>query len=283
MLIVADQVALRVSGKCGLAGAGEAEEDGYVALRADVGRAVHGEHALQRQEEIEHGEDGLLDFTGVARASDDGEPLTEIEDDERLRARAINQRRSKEAGHGDDGELGDVFLERILVPNLQKHGAREEAVPGFFRDNADGQAVLGVSARTTILHEYVPALQIALQASQQSAEVLAGEGAVVLPPPDLVLGGLFADHEFVGSGSRRVLAGAHQQGTEVGEPSFRSEHTLLVESGSRQVPVDAAQVRQAVILQAVVAGQRASFLHRWRLNVEVDIHSQSLTSLRSPR
>src|SRR5664279_1595674 len=65
MLIVANQVAVGVGGKRGLAGAGESKEDGHVAVIAHIGGAVHGQHAFQRQQEVQHGEDGLLDFAGV--------------------------------------------------------------------------------------------------------------------------------------------------------------------------------------------------------------------------
>ena len=99
VLVVANQVAVGVGGKRGLAGAGEAEEDGHVAVVADVGGAMHGQHAFQRQQEVEHGEDGLLDFAGVVRAPDNGQALAEIEDDEGVGAGAVHHGRSQEAGH----------------------------------------------------------------------------------------------------------------------------------------------------------------------------------------
>ena len=66
VLVVADEVPLGIGGERRLAGSGEAEEDRHVAAVAHVGRAVHGQHAFQRQQEIQHGEDGLLDLAGVA-------------------------------------------------------------------------------------------------------------------------------------------------------------------------------------------------------------------------
>ena len=117
---------------------------------------------------------------------------------------------ARKPGAADDGELRHVLLELVLVADLQEHGAREQAVPGLLGDDADGQAVLGIGAGVAILHEDVAALQVALQARQQRAEVFAGEGPVVLAPPDAVFGGLLADHELVGRGARGVLAGVDQ-------------------------------------------------------------------------
>lgn len=65
VLVVADEVAVGVGGEGGLAGAGQAEEEGGVAFLSLVGRAVHGHHAVQRQPVVHHGEDALLHLTSV--------------------------------------------------------------------------------------------------------------------------------------------------------------------------------------------------------------------------
>ena len=71
VLVVADQPAIRIARQRRLAGAGQAEEERGVAGLADVGRAVHREHALQRQQVVEDREDRLLVLAGVAGAGDD--------------------------------------------------------------------------------------------------------------------------------------------------------------------------------------------------------------------
>ena len=94
---------------------------------------------------------------------------------------------------------------------------------------------------------------------EQRAELLGAEGPVVLAPPDVVFGGVLADDELVGRGARRVLAGVDHQRAQVRDARLAAEHDLLVQRRGRQVPVDAVQVRQAVVLQAVDAGQFAGF------------------------
>ena len=56
VLVVADQRAVRIGRQRGLAGAGQAEEDRGVAVRADIGRAVHRHHALGGQVVVQRGE-----------------------------------------------------------------------------------------------------------------------------------------------------------------------------------------------------------------------------------
>ena len=56
MFIVADEGALWVGGKRGFSGTGEAEENRRV-FTGGVGRAVHGENAFLREDEVHHGED----------------------------------------------------------------------------------------------------------------------------------------------------------------------------------------------------------------------------------
>ena len=283
MLVVADQVALGVGGKRRLAGARESKENCHIAAGADVGRAVHGEHALQRQQEIQDRKDGLLDFSGVVGAANDGQPFPEIDNDERFRTRAVHHGRGLKRGRRDHGEFGHVPPQRILTPNLQEHGARKQTVPRLLRDDADGEGVLRVGPGVAVLHENIAALQVALQARQQGAEILAGDGPVVLAPPDLLLGGLLAYHELVGRGARGVFAGVHHQRSEVRETALGTENALLVKRRRRQVPVGAPQIHQPMVGEAVGTGQLPCLFYCGRLHVEVDVHSQSLTSLRSPR
>ena len=82
VLVVTDEQALGVGGQGGLAGAGQAEEDGGV-VRGGVhgGRAVHGQHVVLDGQEVVHGgEDGLLDFAGVLGAGDDHGALGEVDE-----------------------------------------------------------------------------------------------------------------------------------------------------------------------------------------------------------
>src|SRR6186713_376231 len=84
-LVVADEMALRVGRQRRLPGARETEEHGHPTLVVDVGRAVHREHALERQAVVHHREDRLLDLARVVRAPDEHLGARRVETHERLR------------------------------------------------------------------------------------------------------------------------------------------------------------------------------------------------------
>ena len=81
VLVVADQLAMRIGRQRGLAGAGQAEEQRDVALAADIGAAMHRQHAAFRQDPVHHGEDRFLDLAGILGAGDDDDALLERQRD----------------------------------------------------------------------------------------------------------------------------------------------------------------------------------------------------------
>ena len=89
VLVVADEMALRVGGERRLARAGEAEQQRRRAgLLVGRRRAVHREHAALRAEVVHDREDALLHLAGVFGAEDDQLAVLEAEVDARLRAHA---------------------------------------------------------------------------------------------------------------------------------------------------------------------------------------------------
>jgi hypothetical protein len=117
VFIVTDQPTVRIARQRRLSGAGEPEEERGVAVGADVGRAVHREHALQRKGVVEDGEDGFLDFTGVVRAADEHELLAEVDEDEDLGARSVLGRVALEVRRINHRVLGSMrrALRRVCL------------------------------------------------------------------------------------------------------------------------------------------------------------------------
>ena len=103
MLVVSDELAVRVGGEGGLTGAGEAEEHGGVAVRSDVGGAVHGEYTLLGQDVVHNGEHRLLDLAGVAGAADHHQMGLVVHQNGSLAVGVIDLRDALEAGGGHDG------------------------------------------------------------------------------------------------------------------------------------------------------------------------------------
>ncbi len=97
MLVVAHQRARRIRGQRRLARAGEAEEDGRLAVGADIGRAMHRHDALGRQEIVEDREDRLLHLAGIRRSADEDHALGEVDRDHRAGVAAVDFRIGLEA------------------------------------------------------------------------------------------------------------------------------------------------------------------------------------------
>ncbi len=253
VLVVADQGPLGIGGQGGLAGAGQAEEQGGIAALADIGGAVHREHALLRQQVVQGGEDRFLDLAGVAGAADQDDALFQVEDDEDLGVRAILVRIGMETGRLQDGELGDMAA-LLLGGQADEQVAGEQAVPGAFGDDADGQAVVRVGAGGGILHEDIPPLEIGGHQQVQAVELFGLEGFVDLAPPDLVVIFLAADDELVVRRATGVVTGAHDDRAFVRQNALPAGDDALHQRAGGQVPVGHVQIAQALFVQTEAAG-----------------------------
>src|SRR6266480_1725801 len=91
VLVVPDERPFRVGGEGRLSGARQAEEQRDVARPAEVGGAVHREHAAPRQQVVENRKDRLFHLARVARAADQDRPLREMDDHERARLGAVGR------------------------------------------------------------------------------------------------------------------------------------------------------------------------------------------------
>src|SRR5205823_10640291 len=93
VLVIADKAARGISRKRGLAGPAQTKEQGGVrTIRVCVGRAMHRKDVLRREQVVERGENRLLDLACVTGAADDDDPPAEVDQDERLTARAVSLR-----------------------------------------------------------------------------------------------------------------------------------------------------------------------------------------------
>ena len=279
VLVVANEAAAGIGAQGGLARAREAEEDGRVILLAHIGRAVHGHHALARQQVVQHGEHALLDLARVACAADDGHFMLEGEQDEGVAARAVQLGHGLEAGDADDGEVRHMAAVFVGAVQGDEHVAGEEAVPGVLGDDAHGQPVARVGAAPAVLHEEVALLHEGLQAVQHLHELHIAEWPVVLAPPHFTLYAVLHHHELVVGGAGRVLAGVDNDGAQIADLPLAAEEDLLVEGGLAQVPVDIAEVREAVVHQAVVAFQVLGDGGGRALDVEIVEHGWFLSGL----
>ena len=84
VLIIADQLTMRIGRQGGFPGTGEAEEQRHVPCFATVGRAVHRRDAFLRQQVVHDREQPFLHFAAVPGTADELNTLAEIKGDEVL-------------------------------------------------------------------------------------------------------------------------------------------------------------------------------------------------------
>ncbi len=179
MLVVTDEVAALVGGQGGLAGTGQAEEQGDITLLAHVGRAVHRQHVLLREQEVLHGEHGLLHLARIAHAGDQHLACREIDDDGTVGIGAVTLGLANELGRVDDlpGRLGLG----IVFGRIDEQATAEQVVPGRLGTHDDGQVVLDISTYMNVGDELITLVQVALTRSHSGANFSSGKGRLIGP------------------------------------------------------------------------------------------------------
>ena len=249
VLVVTDELAVRVGGECRLAGAGEAEENGGVVLLADIHRAVHRHDLLRRQLVVEHGEDRLLHFARIGRAGNQHDLAGEVAGDHGLGAAAVTGRIGLEARQVDDGEFRREVL-KLVHHRLDEQVLDEQRMPGIFGDHAGRQAVILVGAAEQVLDEQLHALGVGQHVCVQGVELLGGHGLVGVPP-DLILGRCVTDDELVLGGAAGVGAGLDDEGAVGSELAFTALQRDLDQGRRAVVPMGCLDVGEAHLVEAV--------------------------------
>jgi hypothetical protein len=234
VLVVANEPALRIARQRGLAGTRQAEEERRVARGPDVGRAVHGQHALQRQHVVEHGEDRLLVLAGIARARDDDLARREVERNHHVGAGAVARRIGLERGGGQNGEL------RLEAGEISRGGHNEEVpdeevVPRQLLHEADREPVGRVGPGVQVLHEQLLLAQVRHHVRAQGVVLGGLHRPVDLAPPDVAGAGRLLDHELVVGRPARVGPGAADERPISRHHAFGAPDGVLVEHRRRKV------------------------------------------------
>ena len=154
VFVVADEQTLRVGRKCGLARAGEAEEDsGVRALLVRVGGAVHGGDAAERVEVVHDGEHALLHFAAVPRVDDYLFLGCEVEHNGGFRVETEFLVVFNLCLRGVEyHEVGFSEIGKFLHRGTDKHVGHEMSLPSYFHDEAHFEAGCCVGAAEGIHH-----------------------------------------------------------------------------------------------------------------------------------
>ena len=252
---------MRIGRERGLAGAGEAEEQRRVAVRPDIGRAVHRHHVLGRQIEVERGEHRLLHLAGVRRAADQHDLAGEIDRHHGVGAlaSAVPLGVRLERRQIDDGEFGHELGEFVAL-GADQQLPDEQRVPGEFREHARPDPVFRIGAAVQILHEQFHALGMRLKIGEQIVEVLLRHFAVAVPP-HRILGERIDNGVLVLRAAAGVVTGLGAERAAFDQRGFTSRDGMLVERRFGQVPAHRRQILETEFIGAIGAVSHTRFLH----------------------
>ncbi len=242
VLVVSDQAPFRVGGKSGLAGSRQSEKDRRVSILPDVGGTVHRHDSLEREKIVEDGEDGFFDLARVRGVAYDAKFLRKVECDKGIRRRAVdlgNPFKRREDQHREIRHVPAILFVRL---GKDEHVTCEHRMPRVLGDDPYRHPVVRVCAAVAILHKDILPLQESLHAVEEVVELVGAKGAVVLSPPDLIVGRWLFDDELVVRRTGGVLAGIGDDGTEMRDPRLASERDLLIQGFCGEIPVCHAEV-----------------------------------------
>eukprot|EP00968_Pinguiococcus_pyrenoidosus_P005034 scaffold327_cov257-Pinguiococcus_pyrenoidosus.AAC.11 len=209
VLVVADEVAVRVGAERGLSGATEAEEEGGVAVLALVGRAVHGHDALEREPVVHHGEDALLHLAAVVGPADDRDLLLEVEGHEHVAVQAVLLPvLVADAARVDDGVVGGEVGDLVVGLRADEHVANEVVLPGHLGDEADvlARGRVGAAEAVEDVHLLRVVVVVVEHLGVELVEDLGSDATVHVAPPQVALAGRLLHNPLVLGAAARELA-----------------------------------------------------------------------------
>ena len=210
VLVVADQHALGVCGQGGLAGAGKAEEQGGVAVSADVGGAVHREDVDFGQDIIHDREDALLDFARILRTGNQHDFLFIVDQDRRFAVSVVDFGDAFEARCRNDGEIGREVLELIGCRTDQKL-VDEQVLRSKFVDDTETLGVFWIGTRETVEDEQLAVLQIGNGFVIDFVKSLLCHRHIDFTPGNLIVNAFAVDDEFVIGRAAGIFSGVDYQ------------------------------------------------------------------------
>ena len=261
--VVADERAVRVGRQRGLAGARQAEEQrALLAVRRDVGRAVHRHDVLGRKVEIQCREHRLLHLARVRTAADQNDLVGEIDRNLRVGAfaAAMTLGVRLERRQIDDGEFGREGGQFSQFRTDQKL-ADEQRVPGIFGEDADLDAIGRIGAAVEVLREQLLAFAVRAEVGEHRGEVVLRHLAVAFPPQD-VMRQIVVDRVLVLRRAAGVMAGEGRQGAALDDGRFLGGNRMLVQRGLGQIPVNLGEIFQTEFVRAIGTVAHTSLNHQ---------------------
>jgi hypothetical protein len=212
---------------------------------------VHGESSIFPGQNIIHdGKNGLLDLSAIACSSDENQFSGKIHQDTDLGICAVRFGLSVKGGRIDQDKFRMVGI-RFLLRGSDKHGSSKQGMPGFFGDDANGQATAAAGTGKTVLNEKLLASKMVQQSLVEDIETLRSQGLVYRPPPDRIMGGRVIDDIFVVWRPSGMGCGSDDNRPPMGEERFLPPDNRLIQPGGCQIPVDIFRSSNAMLFKVL--------------------------------
>ncbi len=179
---------------------------------------MHRQHVFFRQQEVLHGEHGLLHFTGVTHAGDQHLLGGEVDDHATVGVGAITLGQALEVGDVEDLPL--VPTGRVVGLGIDEQLAAEQVLPGSRGGHLHRQVVSFGRADVHVGDEMLLCIVERLDAIPQGIELVGRERTVDVAPGDLRLGARLLHDETVSRRAAGAMAGAYHQGAIGGQFPF---------------------------------------------------------------
>ena len=211
---------------------------------------MHGEDAFLWENEVHHGEDGLLDFTSVASTTNDDFFGSVVDDDKALGVQTVALGVGLEVRCVKNGEFR-LVLGQLVGAGANEHVAGEGVVPGIVVDDADGQGFGKVGAAVQVLNEEGVLLgQKVDDLGSHAGEGVEVGGDVDVAPVDVVGDRRFVDDVLVVGRSAGSLTGLGHQRPVGAQKAFTALDSEVDECFGFEVPIDVPAGGDAVRIEA---------------------------------
>ena len=259
MFVVADEGARGIGRKRRLAGSRKAEEQSRIAVRANIGRAVHGHDALRRQNIIQEAEHRFFHFAGIARAADENDLAGQVDRYDCFAAAAVPLRIGLERRQIDDCHLrleGGEFVRR----GANEQVTNEKRVPSIFGEDPDIDPMRRVGAAVKVLNEQALAPRMRNEVGAQAVELRPAQGIRIVPPDGVFRVGV-PDNEFVHGGSAGVNTGLGNESSAFGDLRLVALERFMVKMRRIQIVEDVLLCFETKCLRAESRIEQTDFLH----------------------
>jgi len=241
MLVVADELAARLSGEGRLARSGKTEEQAGVARLAFVGRAVHRKEALLRHEIIHDREDALLHLARVLGSENDKLAALEVDIDGGRGSKGFSRRIGDELTRIEDDDVRSSKVGEFFFSRTDQHVVHEERVIGASADNAHFDAVFRIPTGESVDDiKVIASVQVVDSASAVLHERRFGHLLVDRSPPDVLIALGIVDDTLVFRAAPRLFSGGIHQGASGRDGGVFKSNRVLVKLRGNRVAINVA-------------------------------------------